>query len=126
MASDDLTGVVRYFGDKIFVVHVRDIATKPQGPPAPEIEKRLANLGYLEVPFGSGEVYMVGTICALKDIHYKSQIYSEHFSAIADDHVASQAWPGPSAISAPSIRQHKRGDAGNNRPRRSLLSVYLY
>lgn len=92
MAGDDLPGVIRHFGDKVFMVHVRDIATKPQGPPTPEIEKRLADLGYLEVPFGSGEVDMLGTIRALKDINYKGQIYPEHFPAIAGDHAAGPAW----------------------------------
>ena len=92
MAGDDLPGVIRYFGDKVFMVHVRDIATEPRGPSTPDIEKRLADLGYLEVPFGSGEVDMVGTIRALKDIDYKGQIYPEHFPAIAGDHAAGLAW----------------------------------
>ena len=42
--------------------------------------------------FGSGEVDMVGTIRALKDIDYKGQIYPEHFPAIAGDHAAGLAW----------------------------------
>ena len=74
------------------MVHVRDIATKAQGPTTPEIEQRLADLGYLEVPFGSGEVDMVGTIRALKEIDYQGQIYPEHFPSIAGDHAAGLAW----------------------------------
>ena len=54
MAGDSLPEVIRHFGDKVFMVHVRDIATKAQGPTTPEIEQRLADLGYLEVPFGCG------------------------------------------------------------------------
>ena len=92
MAGDSLPEVIRHFGEKVFMVHVRDIATKPQGSTTPEIEQRLANLGYLEVPFGQGEVDMVGTIRALKEIDYKGQIYSEHFPAIAGDHAAGLAW----------------------------------
>lgn len=92
MAGDSLPEVIRHFGDKVFMVHVRDIATKPQGPATPEIEQRLADLGYLEVPFGAGEVDMVGTIRALKEIDYQGQIYPEHFPAIAGDHAAGLAW----------------------------------
>ena len=92
MAGDSLPEVIRHFGDKVFMVHVRDIATKAQGPTTPEIEQRLADLGYLEVPFGAGEVDMVGTIRALKEIDYKGQIYPEHFPSIAGDHAAGLAW----------------------------------
>ena len=92
MAGDSLPEVIRHFGDKVFMVHLRDIATKAQGPSTPEIEQRLADLGYLEVPFGAGEVDMVGTIRALKEISYKGQIYPEHFPAIAGDHAAGLAW----------------------------------
>ena len=92
MAGDSLPEVIRHFGDKVFMVHVRDIATKAQGPATPEIEQRLVNLGYLEVPFGAGEVDMVGTIRALKEIDYKGQIYPEHFPSIAGDHAAGLAW----------------------------------
>ena len=92
MAGDSLPEVIRHFGDKVFMVHVRDIATKAQGPTTPEIEQRLADLGYLEVPFGSGEVDMVGTIRALKEIDYQGQIYPEHFPSIAGDHAAGLAW----------------------------------
>ena len=92
MAGDSLPEVIRHFGDKVFMVHVRDIATKAEGPTTPEIEQRLADLGYLEVPFGAGEVDMVGTIRALKEIDYKGQIYPEHFPSIAGDHAAGLAW----------------------------------
>ena len=92
MAGDSLPDTIRHFGEKVFMVHVRDIATKPEGPTTPEIERRLADLGYLEVPFGQGEVDMVGTIRALKEIDYKGQIYPEHFPAIAGDHTAGLAW----------------------------------
>ena len=92
MAGDSLPDTIRHFGDKVFMVHVRDIATQPQGPSTPEIEQRLADLGYLEVPFGKGEVDMLGTIRALKEIDYQGQIYPEHFPAIAGDHAAGLAW----------------------------------
>ena len=92
MAGDSLPEVIRHFGDKVFMVHVRDIATKAQGPTTPEVEQRLADLGYLEVPFGAGEVDMVGTIRALKEIDYQGQIYPEHFPSIAGDHAAGLAW----------------------------------
>lgn len=92
MAGDSLPDTIRHFGDKVFMVHVRDIATQPQGPSTPEIEQRLADLGYLEVPFGRGEVDMLGTIRALKEIDYQGQIYPEHFPAIAGDHAAGLAW----------------------------------
>ena len=92
MAGDSLPDTIRHFGDKVFMVHVRDIATQPEGPSTPEVEQRLADLGYLEVPFGKGEVDMVGTIHALKEIDYKGQIYPEHFPAIAGDHAAGLAW----------------------------------
>lgn len=92
MAGDSLPDTIRHFGDKVFMVHVRDIATQPEGPSTPEIEQRLADLGYLEVPFGKGEVDMLGTIRALKEIDYQGQIYPEHFPAIAGDPAAGLAW----------------------------------
>lgn len=92
MAGDSLPDTIRHFGEKVFMVHLRDIATKPQGPTTPAIEQRLADLGYLEVPFGQGEVDMVGTMRALKEIDYQGQIYPEHFPAIAGDRAAGLAW----------------------------------
>ena len=118
MAGDDLPGVIRHFGDKVFMVHVRDIATKPQGPPTPEIEKRWADLGYLEVPFG------IGTIRALKDIHIKAR--STPSTSRPSLAITPPVWPGPSAISAPSTRPYRKGGAGHNRPCRPLLSLLYY
>jgi sugar phosphate isomerase/epimerase len=92
LAGDHLADTIRAFGERIFMVHVRDIVTRPSGPTTPEIDKRLTELGYLEVPFGRGEVDMVGTIRALKQIDYQGQLYPEHFPAIAGDHAAGLAW----------------------------------
>ena len=66
--------------------------TQVSGKVSPEVEKRLADVGYLEVTPGTGEVDMVGSIRALKQINYRGQIYPEHFPAIAGDRVAGLAW----------------------------------
>ena len=57
----------------------------------PVIAKRLADMGYLEVEFGSGEVDMVGSFKALKQIGYAGQIYPEHFPSVAGDSAAGLA-----------------------------------
>ena len=92
LAGDDLVADILKYGDRIFMFHIRDVATRVSGPVAPEVEKRLADMGYLEVPFGAGEVDMPGSIRALKQIGYKGQIYAEHYPSIAGDHAAGLAW----------------------------------
>lgn len=92
MAGDDLVADILKYGDRIFMFHIRDVATRVSGPVAPEVEKRLADMGYLEVAFGAGEVDMPGSIRALKQIGYKGQIYAEHYPSIAGDHAAGLAW----------------------------------
>jgi len=92
LAGDDLVRDILGYGDKILMFHIRDIITEPSGPLSPEIEKRLADLGYLEVAFGTGEVDMVGSFKALKQIDYQGQIYPEHYPSIAGDHAAGLAW----------------------------------
>ena len=72
--------------------HIRDVVTKVEGEIAPEIEKRLADIGYLEVAFGTGEVDMVGCFRSLKEINYQGQIYSEHYPSIAGDSAAGLAF----------------------------------
>ena len=91
MAGDDMVANILDYGDKIFMFHVRDVVTKVSKPVPAEIERRLAEIGYLEVPFGAGEVDMVGCFRALKQINYSGQIYPEHFPAIAGDHAAGLA-----------------------------------
>ena len=91
MAGDDLVANILDYGDKIFMFHVRDVVTSVSKPVPAEIEKRLAEIGYLEVPFGAGEVDMVGCFRALKQINYSGQIYPEHFPSIAGDHAAGLA-----------------------------------
>ena len=59
---------------------------------SPEVEKRLASMGYLEVAFGTGEVDRIGSIRALKQINYQGQLYPEHFPSIAGDSAAGLAW----------------------------------
>ena len=60
MAGDDLVADILNYGDQIFMFHIRDVVTRVSGDVSPEVEKRLADLGYLEVAFGTGEVDMVG------------------------------------------------------------------
>ena len=79
MAGDDLVRDILNYGDQIFMFHIRDVVTKVEGDISPEVEKRLADIGYLEVAFGTGEVDMVGSIRALKQINYQGQIYPEHY-----------------------------------------------
>lgn len=92
MAGDDLAEAIRTFGDKIFMVHLRDVVTRVSGPVSEEVQKRLMSYGYLEVALGTGEVDMVGTVRALKQIGYSGQVYPEHFPAIAGDRAAGLAW----------------------------------
>ena len=92
MAGDDLVDDIRRYGEKIFMFHLRDVVTRVTGPAAPEVEKRLADIGYLEVAPGTGEVDMVGCFRALKEIGYQGQIYPEHYPAIAGDGAAGLAW----------------------------------
>ena len=92
MAGDDLVDDIRRYGEKIFMFHVRDVATRTTGPVAPEVERRLADIGYLEVALGTGEVDMIGCFRALKEIGYQGQLYPEHYPAIAGDSAAGLAW----------------------------------
>ena len=92
LAGDDLVSDIRNYEDRIFMFHVRDIVTRAPAGASDEVEKRLADLGYLEVALGTGEVDMVGSFRALKAIDYAGQIYPEHFPAIAGDHAAGLAW----------------------------------
>ena len=91
LAGDDLSANIIAYGDQITMFHIRDIVTKVEGGLAPEIEKRLVDMGYLEVEFGAGEVDMVGSFKALKQINYQGQIYPEHFPSIAGDAAAGLA-----------------------------------
>ena len=92
MAGDDLARDILNYGDQIFMFHIRDVVTQVEGDISPEVEKRLADIGYLEVAFGTGEVDMVGSIRALKQINYQGQIYPEHYPSIAGDSAAGLAW----------------------------------
>ena len=92
MAGDDLPRDILRYGDQITMFHIRDVMTKVEGPVAPEIEQRLSDIGYLEVAFGAGEVDMLGSIKALKQIGYQGQIYPEHYPSIAGDSAAGLAW----------------------------------
>ncbi len=92
MAGDDLVEDILNYRDQIFMFHIRDVVTKVEGDISPEVEKRLADIGYLEVAFGTGEVDMVGSIRALKQINYQGQIYPEHYPSIAGDSAAGLAW----------------------------------
>ena len=92
MAGDDLVRDILNYGDQIFMFHIRDIVTQVSGDIPPEVEKRLADIGYLEVAFGTGEVDMVGSIRSLKQINYQGEIYPEHYPSIAGDSAAGLAW----------------------------------
>ena len=92
MAGDNLADDILNYGNQIFMFHIRDIVTQVEGEPEPEVAERLARMGYLEVAFGAGEVDMVGSYKALKQINYKGQLYAEHFPSIAGDHAAGLAW----------------------------------
>ena len=91
LAGDDLGADIVAYRDQITMFHIRDIVTKVELPVDPVVAKRLADMGYLEVEFGSGEVDMVGSFRALKQIGYKGQIYPEHFPSIAGDSAAGLA-----------------------------------
>jgi len=92
LAGDDLVDNILGYGDRIFMFHIRDVVTRVSGKTPLELERRLAELGYLEVAFGAGEVDMVGSFRALKQIDYQGQIYPEHFPSIAGDSAAGLAW----------------------------------
>jgi sugar phosphate isomerase/epimerase len=92
LAGDNLPDTIRRFGDRVFMVHLRDIVTKVEGHVDKKTQERLAQYGYLEVPFGEGECDMPGTIKALKDVGYTGQLYPEHYPSIAGDRAAGLAW----------------------------------
>lgn len=92
LAGDNLADTVRRFKDRVYMVHLRDIVTRVEGQVSEETQKRLADYGYLEVAFGSGECDMPGTIRALKEINYTGQLYPEHYPSIAGDRAAGLAW----------------------------------
>ena len=92
MAGDDLVANIRDYGDNIFMVHIRDVVTRVSGQVSAEVQDRMASYGYLEVALGTGEVDMVGTIRALKQIGYSGQLYPEHFPSIAGDRAIGLAW----------------------------------
>ena len=92
MAGDTLVEDILNYGEQIFMFHIRDVVTKVPENASAEVQKRLQDIGYLEVAFGTGEVDMVGSMRALKQINYQGQIYPEHFPAIAGDSAAGLAW----------------------------------
>jgi D-mannonate dehydratase len=55
LAGDDLSAAVRAFGERTFMVHIRDIVTRVTDPVDPELRKRLEGMGYLEVAFGTAK-----------------------------------------------------------------------
>ncbi|MFQ6040949.1 MAG: sugar phosphate isomerase/epimerase family protein [Candidatus Poribacteria bacterium] len=92
MAGDDIESDIHSYEEKIIMVHLRDVQTRlPKGAPS-EVEKRLAEMGYLEVQPGRGEIDLVVAVRALKRIGYKGQVYPEHYPAIAGDRAAGLAW----------------------------------
>jgi D-mannonate dehydratase len=92
MAGDDIESNIHSYKEKIIMVHLRDVQTLlPEGA-SPEVEKRLAEMGYLEVQPGLGEINLVSAVRALKQVEYTGQIYPEHFPSIAGDRAAGLAW----------------------------------
>ena len=92
LAGDDVVRDILRYGERIFMFHIRDVVTQVDGPVEPEVEQRLAEMGYLEVAFGSGVIDIVGSIRALKQIDYQGQIYPEHYPSIAGEPRAGLAW----------------------------------
>ena len=93
MAGDDIeSNIHSYNKEKIIMVHLRDVQTRlPEGA-TPEVEKRLAEMGYLEVQPGKGEINLAVAVRALKEIGYDGQVYPEHYPAIAGDRATGLAW----------------------------------
>jgi mannonate dehydratase len=92
MAGDDIETDIHSYKEKIIMVHLRDVQTHLSEGAAPEVAKRLAEIGYLEVQPGRGEINLVVAVRALKEIGYKGQVYPEHYPPIAGDHAAGLAW----------------------------------
>ena len=92
MAGDDLAADIIKYGDDIFLFHFRDIVTRRLEQMNDAMEQRFADTGYIEVPFGAGEVDMVGSMRALKQIGYRGTVYPEHYPEIAGDAAAGLAW----------------------------------
>jgi len=92
MAGDDIESNIHSYKEKIIMVHLRDVQTRLPKGASPEVEKRLAEIGYLEVQPGRGEIDIVVAIRALKEIGYTGQVYPEHYPSIAGDHGAGLAW----------------------------------
>ena len=92
MAGDDIASNIQSYKEKIIMVHLRDVRTRlPEGA-SPEVEKRLAEIGYLEVQPGRGEIDLLVAVRALKEMGYTGQVYPEHYPSIAGDHGAGLAW----------------------------------
>ena len=57
LAGENLSETILKYRDRVFMVHIRDIVTRVSDPVPEETRKRLADYGYLEVAFGTGEAY---------------------------------------------------------------------
>ena len=100
--NSEIAGALDVFAENnVEVIPTYSAKSMTSGGPVPavdldqmtdELEQRLADIGYLEVPFGTGEVDMVGSMRALKQIRYQGTVYPEHYPAIAGDSAAGLAW----------------------------------
>jgi len=69
LAGDDLVECIRGFGKKIFLVHARDVAGKPDG--------------FDEVMYGQGEVNLERVLKELQAIGYEGLVCPEHLPKVA-------------------------------------------
>ena len=92
MAGDDLVKDILNYGDQIFMFHIRDVVTQVEVTSHRRLKNVWRTSAILKSAFGTGEVDMVGSIRALKQINYQGQIYPEHYPSIAGDSASGLAW----------------------------------
>jgi D-mannonate dehydratase len=86
-AGDDLVETIRRFGDRIALVHIRNVAGD-YVPGSYDLEEDLA----LEARFDVGDIDIPLAFRTLKEIGFAGPVFAEHYPPIAGDRVAATAW----------------------------------
>ncbi|MBC7236209.1 MAG: mannonate dehydratase [Chloroflexi bacterium] len=87
LAGDDMVETIRSYGQRIVLVHVRNVAGD-YVPGTYEAEDRRE----LEVRFDLGDIDLLAVFRTLKEIDYRGPVFAEHYPSIVGDRVAGLAW----------------------------------
>ncbi len=87
LAGDDMLQTIRRYGERIVLVHVRNVAGD-YVPGTYEAEDRRE----LEVRFDLGNTDLVQVFRTLKEIGCQAPVFAEHYPSIAGDRAAGLAW----------------------------------